>query len=108
MNVKNQSGAQRQTEWLSADEDVEPGESFKRADRTVWADEDEPIVYDIGGAAPQLVTAPPVILPPKPSVVSVGYEDILDDDSSSNRQDRRVAIDGAEILPSLRGQYKKV
>jgi len=59
------------------------------------------------GASPRLVTATPEVLPPKPIVIDV---DKLDETKgqSSTRQDRRASFDGIEILPSKRGQYKKV
>jgi hypothetical protein len=59
------------------------------------------------GASPRLVTAVPEVLPPRPIVIDV---DKLDETKgqSPTRQDRRASFDGIEILPSKRGQYKKV
>jgi uncharacterized protein involved in exopolysaccharide biosynthesis len=59
------------------------------------------------GASPRLVTAPPEFLPPKPMVIEFDRGDARAGDFSS-RQDRRAAADGLEILPSKRGQYKKI
>jgi hypothetical protein len=59
------------------------------------------------GASPRLVTAPPEFLPPKPLVIEFDKGDARTGESSS-RQDRRAAADGLEILPSKRGQYKKI
>jgi hypothetical protein len=59
------------------------------------------------GASPRLVTATPEFLPPKPMVIEFDRGDARAGDSSS-RQDRRAAADGLEILPSKRGQYKKI
>jgi hypothetical protein len=59
------------------------------------------------GAAPRLVTAIPEFLPPKPLVIEFERGDARTGEPSS-RQDRRAAADGLEILPSKRGQYKKI
>jgi len=61
----------------------------------------------VGGASPQLVTAPPEFLPPKSQVIEFDKGDARLGDSST-RQDRRPAADRVEILPSKRGQYKKI
>jgi uncharacterized protein involved in exopolysaccharide biosynthesis len=61
----------------------------------------------VGGASPRLVTAPPEFLPPKPVVIEFDHADARVGESST-RQDRRAAADGIEILPSKRGQYKKI
>ena len=59
------------------------------------------------GASPRLVTAPPEFLPPKPTVID--FDKLADHKGESpSRKDRRAAADGVEILPSKRGQYKKV
>jgi Mrp family chromosome partitioning ATPase len=59
------------------------------------------------GPSPRLVTAQPEFLSPRPVVIEF---EKLDDRTgvSSTRQDRRASADGVEILPSKRGQYKKV
>jgi polysaccharide biosynthesis transport protein len=62
---------------------------------------------NIGGASPRMVTAPPEFLPPKPIVIDFDKADARVSESST-RQDRRVSADGVEILPSKRGQYKKL
>jgi capsular polysaccharide biosynthesis protein len=59
------------------------------------------------GASPRLVTATPEVLPPKPVVIDVNKLDESKGESST-RQDRRASFDGIEILPSKRGQYKKI
>jgi hypothetical protein len=59
------------------------------------------------GASPRLVTAPPEFLPPKPMVIEFDKRDSRAGESST-RQDRRAAADGIDILPSKRGQYKKI
>jgi len=59
------------------------------------------------GAAPQLVTAPPEFLPPRPVVIEIDKTDPHTGESST-RQDRRTPYDRVDILPSKRGQYKKV
>jgi len=61
----------------------------------------------IGGASTRLVTAPPEFLPPKSVVIEFNKPDARVGESST-RQDRRAAADGVEILPSKRGQYKKL
>jgi hypothetical protein len=61
----------------------------------------------VGGASPRLITAPPEFLPPRPIVVNVDREG-PPASGSSTRQDRRAAYDNIQILPSKRGQYKKV
>ncbi len=60
-----------------------------------------------GGASPRLVTAPPEFLPPKPVVLEFDKPEAHVGESST-RQDRRPAADRVEILPSKRGQYKKL
>jgi hypothetical protein len=61
----------------------------------------------VGGASPRLVTAPPEFLPPKPVVIEFDKAEARLGESSM-RQDRRPAADRVEILPSKRGQYKKL
>jgi hypothetical protein len=61
----------------------------------------------VGGASPRLVTAPPEFLPPKPVVIEFDKAEARVGESST-RQDRRPAADRVEILPSKRGQYKKI
>ncbi|MGO9335890.1 MAG: hypothetical protein ACLPY1_00115 [Terracidiphilus sp.] len=63
-----------------------------------------------GGAAsasPRRVTAPPEFLPPKPVVIEFDEAEARVGESST-RLDRRPAADRIEILPSKRGQYKKI
>ena len=59
------------------------------------------------GTAARQVTAAPEFLPPKPVVIEFHKADSNLSDSSA-RQDRRASADGVEILPSKRGQYKKI
>jgi uncharacterized protein involved in exopolysaccharide biosynthesis len=61
----------------------------------------------VGGASPRLVTAPPEFLPPRPQVLEFEKAEAHLGESST-RQDRRPAADRVEILPSKRGQYKKI
>lgn len=61
----------------------------------------------VGGASPRLITAPPEFLPPRPIVINVDREGVPAGESST-RQDRRAAYDNIQILPSKRGQYRKI
>jgi hypothetical protein len=61
----------------------------------------------VGGASPRLVTAPPEFLPPRPQVIEFDKGEARSGESST-RQDRRPSADRVEILPSKRGQYKKL
>jgi uncharacterized protein involved in exopolysaccharide biosynthesis len=61
----------------------------------------------VGGASPRRVTAPPEFLPPRPVVIEFDKAEARLGESSA-RQDRRPAADRIEILPSKRGQYKKI
>ena len=61
----------------------------------------------IGGASPRLVTAPPEFLPPKTVSISTGRDDAAGGEALG-RLDRRASYDGVDILPSRKGQYKKV
>jgi succinoglycan biosynthesis transport protein ExoP len=61
----------------------------------------------VGGASPRLVTAPPEFLPPRTVSIDAGRDDAPAGEPAS-RQDRRAPYDGVDILPSRRGQYKKV
>lgn len=106
LGVKNgqhaeEPGEQAGREW-DGDLRTKP-QSFGRA-----ADEArEYTERNIGGASPRLVTAPPEFLPPKPIIIEFEKADARVGESST-RQDRRVSADGVEILPSKRGQYKKL
>jgi hypothetical protein len=77
------------------------------ADRALAQDAAKSVPISIGGASPRLVTAPPEFLPPKAIVVNVDREE-GNAGESATRQDRRAAYDGIEILPSRRGQYKRI
>ena len=59
------------------------------------------------GASPRIVTAQPEFLPPKSVVIEIDKTDAHVGESST-RQDRRAAFDRVDILPSKRGQYKKI
>ena len=106
MGVKNPNGTGEPGEWPPI-----PGSNFEnkeQAGQTANLQDAEVVaVRGIDGAAPRLVTAPPEFFLRKPSVVSVGREGAPVGESST-RQDRRAAYDGVEILPSRRGQYKKI
>jgi hypothetical protein len=78
--------------------------NFDRANGHDW---DRAAALNIGGAAPRLITAPPQFLPPKPAVIPITRDDASASESST-RPDRRATYDGVEILPSRRGQYKKL
>jgi len=108
MGVRNTQGGDDRATWPAAQgvgfDSLAGRESFEPSDAQ---DAEEVMARNIGGAAPRLVTAPPEFLPPKPGVVSVGRESAPVGESAT-RQDRRAAYDGIEILPSKRGQYKKI
>jgi hypothetical protein len=57
------------------------------------------------GVSPGLVTAPPEFLPPK--AIEEDKTDAINE-GSPLRQDRLITADGTDILPSKRGQYKKL
>jgi hypothetical protein len=81
-----------------------------RTERTTFdrtSAQEEAAASDMGGAAPRLVTAPPEFLPPK-RIVGNGDREGAPVGESSTRKDRRAAFDGVQILPSRRGQYKKI
>jgi hypothetical protein len=59
------------------------------------------------GASPRIVTAQPEFLPPRSVVIEIDKTDAHVGESST-RQDRRAAFDRVDILPSKRGQYKKI
>jgi hypothetical protein len=77
-----------------------------RSERTV-EESSARAAADVGGASPRLVTAPPEFLPPKSQVIEFDKAEARVGESST-RQDRRPAADRVEILPSKRGQYKKI
>jgi hypothetical protein len=85
----------------------DPRDDRPAIERTNSRDKEDAAASNIGGAAPRLVTAPPEFLPPKPIVVDVDRVGAPKGESST-RQDRRAAFDGIQILPSRRGQYKKI
>ena len=76
-------------------------------DRTHAQDEEDAARISVGGASPRLITAPPEFLPPRPIVINVDREGAPAGESST-RQDRRAPYDNIQILPSRRGQYKKI
>jgi hypothetical protein len=57
-------------------------------------------------ASPDLVTAQPEFLPPKPVVENTG-KDHHRSPNGTSRRDRRDTVDDVDILPSWRGQYKR-
>jgi hypothetical protein len=59
-----------------------------------------------GEASPQLVAAPPEVLPPGPVVIEFDHADERKGESSG--PDRHPSDDHIATLPSKRGQYKKV
>jgi hypothetical protein len=77
-----------------------------RSERTI-AENNTSGASSVGGASPRLVTATPEFLPPRPQVIEFEKADAHLGESST-RQDRRPAADRVEILPSKRGQYKKI
>ena len=77
-----------------------------RSERTVEEDSAGEAA-NVGGASHRRVTAPPEFLPPKPMVIEFDNAEARVGESST-RQDRRPAADRVEILPSKRGQYKKI
>jgi len=95
----------------SGDESSEPHSggrsSFDSRNERAVADSSANGAASVGGASSRLVTAPPEFLPPKSQVIEFDKaEGRLGE--SSTRQDRRPAADRVEILPSKRGQYKKL
>jgi len=76
-------------------------------DRTQAPDAEDAARVSVGGASPRLITAPPEFLPPRPIVINVDREGGRAGESST-RQDRRAPYDNIQILPSKRGQYKKI
>jgi hypothetical protein len=66
---------------------------------------DEDAARSLGGASPGLVTAPPEFLSPK---VVEFKNAVARAGDSTTRQDRRATADGVDILPSKRGQYKRL
>jgi len=73
--------------------------------RSGWAGADA--AGPMHGASPRVVTAQPEFLPPKSVVIEIDKTDAHVGESST-RQDRRAAFDRVDILPSKRGQYKKI
>jgi capsular polysaccharide biosynthesis protein len=73
--------------------------------RSGWAGVDA--AGPMHGASPRVVTAQPEFLPPKSVVIEIDKTDAHVGESST-RQDRRAAFDRVDILPSKRGQYKKI
>jgi hypothetical protein len=80
---------------------------WQAADRGRAQDAEDSERISVGGASPRLITAPPEFLPPRPIVIHVDREGAAAGESST-RQDRRAAYDNIQILPSKRGQYKKI
>jgi hypothetical protein len=108
MGVKDPHGAKEQSERpASASSDFDLRNEPSAADRAFPQDADKPAPINVGGASPRLITAPPEFLPPKSIVINVDKEDAHAGESST-RQDRRAAYDEIEILPSRRGQYKRI
>lgn len=107
LGVKNPSGAEE-----AGDSNGAPGSAANPRmerlsyERTVL-EAQENAARNLGGAIPRQVMAKPEFLPPKPLVVEFDEADIRMGESST-RQDRRISADGVEILPSKRGQYKKL
>jgi capsular polysaccharide biosynthesis protein len=99
LGVKDAPGGEEQAQQYAA------GESNFETRNTRTIPENR--AGGVGGASPRLVTAPPEFLPPKPVVIEFDKADARVGESST-RQDRRAAADGIEILPSKRGQYKKI
>jgi len=84
-----------------------PRTDWPAVDRTHAQDEEDAARVSVGGASPRLITAPPEFLPPRPIVINVDREGAPAGESST-RQDRRAPYDNIQILPSRRGQYKKI
>jgi len=84
-----------------------PGPERPNVERTISQTLAGPTASNAQGASPRLVTAPPEVLPPRPVVIDFVKVDEPKGESST-RQDRRASFDGIEILPSKRGQYKKI
>jgi hypothetical protein len=106
MGLKDVHGADQLSEGHAGSQ-FDPRGERETFERTIPQDREDAASSSVGGAAPRLVTAPPVFLPPKPIVINVDREGPPAGESST-RQDRRAAFDGVNILPSRRGQYKKI
>jgi hypothetical protein len=108
LGVKDPHGAEEKPERpAGSGSDFDLRNERTAADRAMAEDAANSAPISIGGASPRLVTAPPEFLPPKAIVVNVDREDGHAGESAT-RQDRRAAYDGIEILPSRRGQYKRI
>ena len=106
LGVKNQQGGEEADEPLAGSA---PGSASNRQsyERTV-VEAQENAQRNIGGASSRLVTAAPEFLPPKPVVLEFDKAADARVGESSTRQDRRASADGVDILPSKRGQYRKL
>jgi uncharacterized protein involved in exopolysaccharide biosynthesis len=107
LRVKNARGGEEAAQQHSGGGSSLDSRSERQSFERTIPEAQESKAASLGGASPKLVTAPPEFLPPQP-VVSESDKGDARVGESSTRQDRRAAADGVEILPSKRGQYKKL
>jgi hypothetical protein len=100
----SEDAAEQEADSVSS---IGPRIERSEADRTQAQDAEDAARVSVGGASPRLITAPPEFLPPRPIVINVDREGGRAGESST-RQDRRAPYDNIQILPSKRGQYKKI
>jgi uncharacterized protein involved in exopolysaccharide biosynthesis len=107
LGVKNTNGGQQQGEQRAGggtDTDIRGDrQSYERS----GLEPRENAERSVGGASPRPITALPEVLPPKPLVIDFDSGDGPVGEYPT-RQDRRATADGVDILPSKRGQYKKI
>ena len=107
LGVKNAQDGEEPSEAHSAGGSKLESRTDRESIERTALEEQQQAAWTMGGASPRLVTAPPEFLPPKPAVIEFNRGDAHAGESST-RQDRRAAADGVEILPSKRGQYKRI
>jgi hypothetical protein len=107
LGVKNAHNAEEQGDEYAANGSTLPSRTGRQGFERSAPEAQEYAARNMSGASPRLVTAPPEFLPPRPVVIEFSKADTHVGESST-RQDRRAAADGVEILPSKRGQYKKI
>jgi hypothetical protein len=102
LGLKNRRSGKDSTEQQASDGPKSDVKDTVRTEQSIA--EDSP--RTAGEASPQLVTAPPEVLPPGPVVIEFDRADERQGESSG--PDRHPSDDRIATLPSKRGQYKKV